>query len=134
MCYYLYGAVNKEVDLEDYYEVAKSENYQFNVGTKHNVKMAILNCNMDYRLTEGHCDCCTTLGGGNPDDEHIKELASLLEEYRYIKNINHVYLSLNWNGKINRREKTIHIDDINIFEFLANIEGNCLYKIELYQR
>ena len=43
-------------------------------------------------------------------------------------------MSINWVGRINKREEHYHIDDINLAEFLANIKENCLYRIDLYER
>ena len=51
MCYYLYGAVNKGIDQKDYEEVSRGNQFHFNMGTKHDVKMAVLENTPDFRIT-----------------------------------------------------------------------------------
>ena len=134
MCYFLYGAVNEGINQKDYEEVSQENYYHFNIGTKHNVKMAVLENADDFRITKGCCDCGTAIGGNDPNHEEIIGLCDLLNDMRLIDNIKYVYISKNWVGKINKREEHYHIDDINIAEFLANIKENCLYRIDLYER
>ena len=134
MCYFLYGAVNEGINQKDYEEVSQGNYYHFNIGTKHDVKMAVLENTDDFRITEGCCDCGTAIGGNDSNHEEITALATLLNDMRLIDNIKYVYISKNWIGKINKKEEHCHIDDINIAEFIANIKENCLYRIDLYER
>lgn len=134
MCYYLYGAVNKGVDRSDWEEVTSGKNYCFNIGTKHDVKMSVQDVALDYRITSGMCDCETALGLGEKDHEEIAELASLLEEMRLIRDVECVYLCKTWQGKRNKKEETYHIEDIDLPAFLADMEENCLYRIDLFSR
>ena len=134
MCYFLYGAVNEGINQKDYEEISQGNSYHFNIGTKHDVKMSVLENRDDHRLTKGCCDCGSAIGGKNPEHEDITELCNLLNDMRLIDHIQYVYMSINWVGRINKREEHYHIDDINLAEFLANIKENCLYRIDLYER
>ncbi|MBE6665876.1 MAG: hypothetical protein E7603_06640 [Ruminococcaceae bacterium] len=134
MCYFLYGAVNKGVNRKDYDEVFRGTSYHFNIGTKHDVKMSVLENTDDFRITDGCCDCSTAIGQHEPNHEEIRELCDLLDEMRLIRDIKCVYISKNWVGRINKREERYHIDDIDIAEFLSDIKENCLYCIDLYER
>ncbi|MBQ8004750.1 MAG: hypothetical protein IJ303_00355 [Clostridia bacterium] len=134
MCYFLYGAVNKEINKNDYDEVSMGNCFHFNIGTKHDVKMSVLKNTDDFRITTSVCDCDTAIGNHQPNHEQIRELCYLLNDMRLIRDIKCVYISKNWVGKINRREEHYHIDDIDIAEFLSNIKENCLYRIDLYVR
>ena len=134
MCYFLYGAVNKGVNQEDYDEISKEYSYHFQIGTKHDVKMSMLENADDFRITDGSCDCDTALGRHQSNHEDITELCHLLNDMRLIRDINCVYISKNWVGRTNKREECYHIDDIDLAEFLADIKENCLYRIDLYVR
>lgn len=134
MCFFLYGAVNEGINQKDYEEISQGNFYHFHIGTKHDVKMAVLENDEDYRITEGCCDCGSAIGEKNPNHDEITELCNLLNDMRLIDNIKYVYMSKNWVGHINKREEHHHIDDINLAEFLANIKENCLYRIDLNER
>ena len=96
MCYFLYGAVNKGVNQEDYDEISKEYSYHFQIGTKHDVKMSMLENADDFRITDGSCDCDTALGRHQSNHEDITELCHLLNDMRLIRDINCVYISKNW--------------------------------------
>ena len=135
MCYYLYGSINKEVNREDYENVLKKGySFHFNIGSRHDVKMSVLNCESDYMISDSVCDCETAVGRKDPNNPELKELKDLLLDLRSVRDVQCVYLSKNWTGKINKKEKTVRIDDIDILEFLANVEDNCLYKIEMIRK
>ena len=63
-----------------------------------------------------------------------KEYKELLLGLRNLRDIQCVYLSKNWDGEVNEDEKTVHIDEIDVVDFLAKIKDNCLYKIELCKK
>ena len=134
MCYFLHGAVNKGINEKDYREVSEGNYYHFNIGTKHDVKTSVLEAPGDFRITSGCCDCDTALGAHDKNHEEITELCALLEDMRLIRDIKCVYLSKNWAGKTNKSEECLHIDDIDLAEFLAEMKENCLYRIDLYNR
>ncbi len=134
MCYFLYGAVNNGVNKTDYEKAAKNFSYHFKAGTKDDVNNCVDNCLKDYRITLNHCDCDSPIGAKDVTKEEIKEIEELLISIKSVRGIKHIFISKNWINKSNTKEENVHIDDINIADFLANIEENCLYKIQMYPR
>lgn len=57
MCYILYGSMNRSVNPDDYERAIKKSEYTFPIGTKHDVKMCIVNNSDEYRVTNWVCDC-----------------------------------------------------------------------------
>lgn len=137
MCYFLRGAINDGINDSDYAEILrKSEysQYHFKNGTEKDVNSSVEKGDFIYRITGGMCDCSTPLGAHHENKNGIREFADMLTSMQSIRNIKHVYLSLNWVGSKNTKKETVHIQDIDIPYFLANIEENCLYKIMLYKK
>lgn len=99
MCYFLYGAVNKGVDGNDYAAAIKDAGYQFNIGSKHDVKLTVGGRTQGYRITEAPCDCGTAVGAGNPEHVEVAELQSVLLKLKSERGIRCVYLSKNWGAK-----------------------------------
>ncbi len=134
MCYFLYGAVNKGVNESDFLNATKNFNYRFNTGDIRDVNLCVKNCTNDYRITGNHCDCHTAIGQKNTDEKELQELSSLLLKFKEVRGIKYALLSKNWWKDTNKKQETIHIDDIDVPSFLANIDDNCLYKFELYKK
>ena len=132
MCYIIFGAINKEINHEDYENALKGSKYTFKIGTKHNVKMCAVNNTYEYRVTDWVCDCEFPVGNKDEGSVELKELADLINKLRDARNSKFIYISKNWAGKRNKSEKNIHINDIEIIPFLANMESNCLYKIDFH--
>ena len=134
MCYFLYGAVNSGVNVNDYQKVAGAAGYCFNVGDVQDVNACVENCGDHYRINGNHCDCYTALGAGHTNKKELHELKDLLLRLKDVRGIKYVLISKNWWEETNEKQETVHINDIDILHFLANIENNCLYKIELYPK
>lgn len=134
MCYFLYGSVNKGVNDSDYKNTIKNHNFHFNFGDVSDVNLCVKNCTDDYRITNNHCDCHTAIGHKNTDEHELKELSSLLFNLKDVRGIKYVLLSKNWLKDTNKKQETLHIDDVDVVSLLANAEDNCLYKIELYKK
>jgi hypothetical protein len=134
MCYILYGAVNKEINESDREKVAKNSKYTFKPGTKHDLKEDINNLNYDYRVTWWQCDCDFPVGLHNADAKELRELEKLLLDLKTARGVKCVYLARVWAGKKCKKEETVHIDDIDIPAFLADIETECIYRIDLFER
>ena len=132
MCYFLYGAVekNKDIDLDRYEEMMERADFRFAVGTKHDLKMSVKYCTDHYRITKDMCDCGTPVGANEPENKELKVLRDVLAELKDVKGIKRVYMSKNWDGRINRREMSVRIEDLDIIRFLAEFKENCLYTIE----
>lgn len=134
MCYFLHGAINEGVKASDYNNIMKNSQYHFTVGTAENVNKSVKKQDALYRLTSSHCDCDTPIGKKDTEDVELEDFAKTLRKLKTVRGIKYILLSKNWWNQNNEKQKTVHIDDINLLRFLANIEDNCLYKIELYPK
>ena len=134
MCYFLYGSINDGINTDDYEKAFLHSNYRFNIGSKNDVNKCVEACSSEYRITLSHCDCENPIGKNEADSSELGEIATLLHSLTDIRGIKHIYLSRNWYGEINKTEQTVHIDDIDVKAFLANVQDNCLYKIELFKK
>lgn len=131
MCYFLYGAVDKSIDREDYESAAKTSVYKLNIGTKHDVKNCILNKTFKFHVTGRMCDCDFPVGSQCTDSPELKELGALILKLKEAKDAKYIYLSKSWIGKRNKKEKHIRLSDVEILPFLATMEKECLYQIDL---
>ena len=134
MCYFIYGSINDGINANDYEKAFSHCKYKFNIGSKNDVNKCVQDCGSEYRITQSHCDCESPIGRNKADDNELKELSALLHSLSDIRGVKHIYLSRNWCDEINEKEETVHIDNIDVPSFLANVEDNCLYKIELYKK
>lgn len=134
MCYFLYGAINDEINEADFERASKNFSYHFKTGRKDDVNNSVENCLKDYRITLNHCDCDSPIGSGDVSNKELKDIEQFLINLKSVRGIKHIFLSKNWIQEINTKEENIHIDDIDIKDFLAKIEKNCLYKIEMYPK
>ncbi|MBR2715329.1 MAG: hypothetical protein IKB73_03880 [Ruminococcus sp.] len=134
MCYFLYGAVNEGVNISDYNNAVMNSNFLFKIGTADDVNSFVKNCGTDYRITSEHCDCHTSIGCNDANNKELENYKELLLKFRTIRGIKYVLLSKNWWKNTNSKHKAVHIDDIDISNFLSNIKEDCLYKLELYPR
>ena len=131
MCYFLYGAVDKSIDREDYEAIAKTSIYRFNIGTKHDVKNCILNKTFEFHVTGRMCDCDFPVGNQCTDYPELKELAALMEKLRDAKDAKYLYLSKSWIGRRNKSEEHVRLSEVETMPFLATMKKECLYQIDL---
>lgn len=134
MCYFAYSAVNPEINTADYEKLFLHSEYHFRPGTKHDIKMAVAEESGDFRLTDWCCDCDLPLCEGNAQAPELLELAAQLEKIRTVRGIKCVYLCKVWSGDRCKGEETVHIDDLDLPEFLAGMRRKTLYRIDLYPR
>lgn len=134
MCYFLYGAVNSGIRMDDAQSVSAGSLFHFTAGDRESVNACVERCGSDYRLTNRHCDCETAVGAHDPDRPELAELCDLLYALRTVRGVKHVYLSKNWAYETNQSQIVRHIDDLDLKPFLADLEENCLYKIQLFKR
>ena len=134
MCYFLYGAINDGINKDDYEKIAKNAEYHFSFGNVDSVNECVEKCDNSYRITFNHCDCDTAIGQKHTNKKQLEELRNLLLDLQTVRGIKYVLISKNWWREPNSKQETVHIQDIDILHFLANIEDNCLYKIELYKK
>ena len=134
MCYFLYGAVNDGANADDYEKTMKDTGYRFSFGDMKAVNDGVASCDSSYRITLNLCDCDTAIGQKHTNKKELEELKALLLNLQNVRGIKYVLISKNWWGETNDKQETVHIQDIDILYFLANMEDNCLYKIELYKK
>ncbi len=134
MCYILYGAVNKEINESDRENIMKNAKYNFESGSKHDIKEAAANENYSYRVTRGQCDCDFPVGLHDSGAKELGDIQKLLFELKTARGVKCIYLARVWAGKKCKKEVQVHIDDIDIPAFLAEIENECLYRIDLFER
>ncbi len=134
MCYFLYGAVNIGANADDCKKAMNDGEYRFNIGDLASVNACVENCEEYYRITVGHCDCDSPIGKKDASAKELKKLKQLLLHLKDVRNIKYVLISKNWWKERNDKQETVHIEDIDVAHFLANMEDNCLYKIELYKK
>ena len=121
MCYIFYGVVNKEINESDRERIVKNSDYTFKIGTKHDIKEDISKLNYNYRVTRWQCDCDFPVGLHDSGAKEITDLEKLLLDLRTARGVKCVHLARVWAGDKCKSEKQVHIDDINIPEFLANV-------------
>ena len=134
MCYIAYSAVNPEANMADCEAMIRGSEYHFRPGTKHDVKMAVIEESEDYRLTRGCCDCDLPLCEGDAKAPELLELADVMRKLCKVRGIKCVYLCKTWTGDRNKKEETAHIADLDLPAFLAGMQTETLYRIDLYPR
>ena len=132
MCYMLYGAMDPSVHPGDYAKASQGSEYAFPIGTKHDVKMAILKDSGNYRVTQWVCDCDFPAGKQDPTAKELHSLAKLITDLQVARNAKCLYLAKAWTGQACKFEERVHIKDLNLPAFLANLQERCLYRIDLY--
>ena len=131
MCYFLYGGMNHGINVDDYGSIANKSSFFFHEGAASDINGCIQNCGDNYRITSNHCDCGTALGAHKTNADELQALSEYINQLRGVRGIKHIFLSKNWYKHRTESERTVHIDDIAIIPYLADIEDDCLYKIQL---
>lgn len=134
MCYFLYGCINSGINIEDYKKISFDRPFFFHEGDETDIKSCIAECTNKYRITHEYCDCGTALGAYDTNKKDLLELADYISQMRKVRGIKHIFISKNWAQHKTEKEKTVHIDNIDIVHYLANIEDDCLYKIQLFKK
>lgn len=134
MCYFLYGAINLGINESDYAKINNASGYHFKIGTSEDVNRCIDIDGDNFRLRNSVCDCNTAIGNHKTGKSELNKFRVFLFELQNIRGIKHVYISKNWVGERNESEKSVHIQDIDLLSFLADLQDNCLYKIDLYKK
>lgn len=129
MCYIVYGGMDKAADDREYAQVSAKATYHFRLGSKHDIKMCVVNQSEDFRVTDRMCDCDFPIGNQDESAVELRELASLIHSLSKVKDAKCLYLCKTWSGRRNKRERAVKIEEINLISFLANMEMNCLYQI-----
>ena len=145
MCYFLYGGINEGVDTKELEKAESNSGYRFSVVSEESIKRFIRIGYGGYEITPGcHCNCGTAVGSreelekeskwGEEQEKELEELAGHIRLLRTVKNAKHIYISKSWIDDETHKECTLHIEDVDLAQFLGDIEERCLYKIQLYKR
>ena len=134
MCYFLYGAINEGVNTDDCEKITKGTGYHFAIGNVDSVNKGVANCDDTYRITSNHCDCDTAIGQKAIGKKELEKFRELLLDLQNVRGIKYLLISKNWWEETNSKQQTVHLRDVDILHFLANMEDNCLYKLELYKK
>lgn len=63
MCYFLYGGMNKEVDLEDFNKI-EDHYFNFKIATPDQIKKSIARKDYKFSIGNDYCECDTPIGSG----------------------------------------------------------------------
>ena len=108
--------------------------FQTNIGSREAIIEDLNIHNYGYTITQGHCDCGTFIGQGNAEHPEVKELAEYIRNLQDIRDIKWVCIAKKWWDDNIEEKETVHINDIDLPHFLANIKEKCLYKIQMFRK
>ena len=129
MCWYLYGALQGKVDAEALDAVNGRHDGRIVPGTKHDLKMALLSDDGDYRITDGHCDCESDIGRHDAEAAQVVDLAELIAEVSALPGAKTVSFCKTWAQQRNRRESSLKRSETDLKQLLADLEPNTLYTL-----
>lgn len=131
MCYFIYGSLYGNVEDEEYEKIQKKYNYRICRGTKHDIKTAVKNVSDDFRVTDDYCDCDSALGKHDASDVMIKELCDMIKDYSALDGVQQINICKTWAGKENKKEIKLSLKNLDVAEFLAEMNENSLYCIDI---
>lgn len=135
MCYYLYGSLYGNIPENEYDSIQRKYQYRISRGTKHDLKKAVLApggyVQDDFRITDRMCDCDSPVGRNDPHDKMILELRELIVELSKLPGAKQINICKTWIGKRNKKEINVKLQDLDIAEFLADMQSDHLYSIDL---
>ena len=135
MCYFLYGSLYGDVSESEYVEVKNKYGLKISLGTKHDVKNAVKaaaeHVQNDYRITDWVCDCNSPVGRHDPSDPMILELCDLITDLSVLPGAEQINICKTWTGKLNKREIKMNLNETDLPAFLADLNENTLYCLDL---
>lgn len=135
MCWYYYGGVNKNINKIDYNKIDNSRINFLPCNADDIIKNAE-NETEEYMIYGGYgmCDCHIKIGNGDDNTSDIKDMAKQFNEFKKCRDVKEIYFLKHWWKDKVEETVTFHIDDVDIYQFLADVEENILYKIQLFKR
>lgn len=133
MCMFLYGGINEDIDIKDYEKIDRRL-YDFKIGSRSGIKQNLNAHEYDYVITHSQCDCGTAIGLGNAKKQEVKELAEHIKGLQNVRGIKWLYISKKWWDDEIEDYQTVHINDIHLPYFLANLKEKCLYEIQMFPK
>ena len=130
MCWYILGAVNGNVSAESLADVNSRHECNMPAGTRHAVKMAVLNEDWSYHITGWMCDCASPVGAHDPDDDLITDLAALLTDISLLNGAKTISLCKVWNTSPCKHERSFRFTEMDLRHFLADFEPSIMYTLD----
>ena len=131
MCWFLYGSLRGDMDENALQAINDKHLCHIVRGTRHDLKMAVLEDNWDYRVTENYCDCECGIGRNDPNDEEVVDLAALIAEVGALPGVKTLSLSMAWVCTRNKHEQSLKLSELDLRQWLADLKKSTLYTIEL---
>ena len=131
MCWFLHSALQGDVDSSALDAINQKHNCHIVKGTRHDVKMAIVDDTWNCRVTDGCCDCGSSIGGGDPHDEDVMDLATLITEAAALPGSKTLSFCMAWAGRRCKHEQVLTLSELDLCQWLANLTAGTLYTIDL---
>ena len=130
MCDIIHAVLFGDVDAAALEQVNARHKYKLRTGTKHQLKVSLKTHSEDFRVSDGMCDCDSTLGRGDPDTEEVGDFADLIREASRLpgaKTLSFCYTADHRTE--NKREIVLNRDERDLRELLSRMLTNTLYTI-----
>ena len=131
MCYFIHGALLGEVKDDALNRINSRYAMHISKGTKHELKEALQNEDLRFRITDGICDCKSEIGGHDPASAEVAELASLITEVAVLPEAKRLSFCKAWAGNRCKKELTFRLSEAALPHLLAELEADTLYTILL---
>ena len=131
MCWILHGALRGDVDESALNAINQKHLCHIVKGSRHDVKNAVVNDTWDCRVTDGQCDCGSPIGGGDPADELVADLAGLISEAAALPGAQTLSICMAWAGKRCKQERTVALSALELPQWLADFPYGTLFTLEL---
>lgn len=137
MCTFLYGNIDAEAydslftSISGKYGFAKEKAFKNAEGL---IKSDIAD-GIFFRITSGHCDCNTPVGGGDAKDEGLRPYLDWLTELRKCRKLKRLYIIKMFTGDKAKIRPGVQIGFKQAdMEFLAGIEEGTYACIDYTKR
>ena len=129
MCWFVYGAVQGDMDEAAMGSVSERHECRLVCGTRHDVKMAALYVDGAFRVTRNVCDCDSAIGAHDPTADEVRDLAGLMREVGGLPGAKTISCCKTWAGERNKRERRLKLAEVELERFLADLEPGTLYTL-----
>ena len=129
MCWLIYGALQGDVEAEALNAVNSRHDCRIAQGTRHAMKMAILDESMDYRVNDGWCDCNSAIGMHDPNAEEVLDMAALIGEACALDGARTLSFCKTWRTDRCKREQSLKRSEVDLRQLLADLQPKTLYTL-----
>ena len=131
MCWFLHSTLRGDVDEDALRAINDRHFCRIARGTRHDLKMAVLEDVWDYRVTKNYCDCECGIGRNDPNDGEVVDLAALIAEVAALPGAKTLHLSMTWACTRNKHEESLKLSALDLRQWLADLKYSTLYTIDL---